>query len=157
MTFFSSMIVIPLLAIIPVLVMKGLTKFQKLLLASVHFSKVLSIYFVVLFLLILTYLFLCFLCTALAFADDCTSYLLIYFSHLKLPIHERCVITSTYFFSKKHVSCFLNFAFYNFSENIGFQQLKRRLANRKATEIPYGIITKTNFIYSKIYLRKIDQ
>ena len=77
MTFSPSINVMSLLAIMPLFVMKGLIKFQKLLLVSILFSEILSIYLLILFLLILTHLFLYFLYAALFSADGSTQYLFI--------------------------------------------------------------------------------
>ena len=52
-------------------------------------------------------------------------------------------------------NCILqNFAFYNFSDNIGFRQLNKDWPSLHLLKIPHGIITITNFIYLKIYLGK---
>ena len=52
-------------------------------------------------------------------------------------------------------NCILrNFSFYNFSDNILFQQLKEDWPTLQVLNMPHGIITKTKFIYLKIYLRK---
>ena len=52
-------------------------------------------------------------------------------------------------------NCILrNFSFYNFSENIVFQQLKEDWPTLQLLNMPHGIITITKFICLKIYLRK---
>ena len=87
----------------------GFNKFQKLLLVSISFSEMLSIYLLILFLLILRHLFLRFLYTAsFSVMVEPSIHSLIYFCInflLKLPVNanERCIITSLQIsFAKGH-------------------------------------------------------